>query len=775
MKKENSFMQKKATSIVLKSTSWEQFVKKCDELGSLPAAKKIKGDAFEILTKHYLLTDPIFVSKFDEVLHHWELNNHPDNILQELNLPNPEIGVDIIAKYKDGSYCAIQCKFKQDRTKNISYNELSTFFSVTERSSTYPKLTHRIISTSSNEISYKVGRVHKEKLAYLTYSDFEDLSKERFMQIHDSIYGHKLILEPFSPREHQKIAINKTSDYFENSGFRKGKIIHPCGSGKSMTAYWISEKLQAKTVLIAVPSLALVRQTLDAWTKQALATGSTIDYIAVCSDRDVGQSDDPIMNTHDLGISVTTNSDTVKKFLLDGNASMKVVLTTYQSGSVIISACDRIDRSFDLGIFDEAHKTTGDKSKKFALLIDDEKLEIKNKIFMTATERQFSGNTTNLMSMDNDSIYGLVIDQLSFKYALEQEPPILCDYKVITVAVTRSDIEQLISENQLTRANGQQHTFIDDGATIASLIALRKLSADKGIKHAISFHKSIKRANEFTALNNLLNHTPDTQTILEAFHVSGAMNTSNRNIEINKFIKSQPSVISNARCLTEGVDIPLVDAVLFSDPKQSVIDIVQAAGRAMRTHPEKSLGYIIIPVIIDDHASNKVNEAFKQLVNVVAALGISDNRIIDEAKQLIGSKAVSNDNILQFETFSPQAEIQFSVLEKEIKLKIWDRLSFAKSTVGESNFAKWMQNESELSKSSMDKYTRVVRKISNDLVRCDLSYSSLEEITEKADLERLKEKYFSIDEYKDLDTRGNRMYTAGFNQLIKYQNFLKRD
>ena len=113
--------------------------------------------------------------------------------------------------------------------------------------------------------------------------------------------------------------------------------------------------------------------------------------------------------------------------------------------------------------------------------------------------------------------------------------------------------------------------------------------------------------------------------------------------------------------MTEGVDIPLVDAVLFSDPKQSVIDIVQAAGRAMRTHPEKSLGYIIIPVIIDDHISDKVNEAFKQLVNVVAALGISDNRIIDEAKHLIGSKAVSSNNILQFETFSPQAEIQFSV------------------------------------------------------------------------------------------------------------------
>ena len=146
-------MLKEAIILVSKSSSWENFVKKCDELGSSSVAKKIKGNAFEILSKHYLLTDPIFVSKFDEVLHHWELNNHSENILEELKLPSPEIGVDIIAKYKDGTYCAIQCKFKQDRTKNLSYNELSTFFSVTERSITYPKLSHRIICTSSNEIS----------------------------------------------------------------------------------------------------------------------------------------------------------------------------------------------------------------------------------------------------------------------------------------------------------------------------------------------------------------------------------------------------------------------------------------------------------------------------------------------------------------------------------------------------------------------------------------------------------------------------------------------
>ena len=251
------------------------------------------------------------------------------------------------------------------------------------------------------------------------------------------------------------------------------------------------------------------------------------------------------------------------------------------------------------------------------------------------------------------------------------------------------------------------------------------------------------------------------------------MGTSYRNYEIEKFANSSPSIISNSRCLTEGVDIPIVDAVLFADPKQSVIDIVQAAGRAMRTHPNKKLGYIIIPVIIDKSSEDKINDAFKQLINVLAALSINDKRIIDEVQQSIKTNTFNTGEILKFEEFTPDSEIEFEELIKELKIKIWDRVSFAKSVIGESEFNRWMQHNTKLSKSSMDKYSRVVRKISNDLVKMNLAYSSLEEITDDADLSRLKEKYFSIKEFKDLDDRGNRMYSAGFNRLIDFQNFKK--
>lgn len=735
-------------------------------LGDSPQYKKLKGDAFEYLTKFSLKINPIFSAKFSNVLHHSEL---PITTRDKLKLPHPEVGVDLIAECKDGLFYAIQCKFHQDPSVNVTYEELSTFFSVTERDETYANLSHRLVCTSAYEVSNKVRKLHPRKLGFLTYFDFANLDDNHFAEIHSLIKGQKPVFRPLVPKKHQTQAVSKVSEYFGEYFQTRGKIIHPCGAGKSLTAYWIAKNLFSKNIVIAVPSLALVRQTLNTWVRQALADNREIDYVAVCSDKDVGQTDDPLMNSHELGIAVTTSTNDVVNFLSSKSSAVKVLLTTYQSGAVVISAAQQMQFKFDLGVFDEAHKTTGDRTKKFALLLNDEEINFQRKIFMTATERQFQGDTTNLLSMDDEYTYGKVIDQLSFKRALEETPPILCDYKVITLSVTRNEIEKLIIENSLTKANGKNYSFTEDSTTIAALIAHRKLSNERGIKHAISFHKSIRRAQEFKELNDLIDSHSAFGQKIHSFHVSGKMGTSARNFEIERFKKQVPSIISNARCLTEGVDIPAVDAVVFADPKQSLIDIVQAAGRAMRTHPSKSLGYIIIPVVIDNKNEEKINDAFKQLVNVVAALAINDERIIEEAKLAVKTNNFNSGKILEFEEFIPSDQLEFQTFIQEVQIKIWDRVSFARSVVGESEFNKWMKSQTNLSETSMEKYTRVVRKISNDLVKLNLAYSSLEEITEKADLERLKKEYFSIDEYKDLDKRGNRMYSAGFNMLIKYQ------
>ena len=754
--------------IILNSRNWETFNNTLLKFGVAPQYRKVTGDAFEYLTKFLLLSDPIFLPVIKEVYHHSELSLVTrDN----LKLPHPEVGVDLIAECHDGSYYAIQCKWTRYYKKNLPLDKVSQFLGITNREGTQEKISHRLICTSANGVSHVIRKNFPTKLGFLTRSDYLSLDDERFKNIHSLILGEKTTLKPFYPRKHQIKAISKSENFFGNMQQDRGKIIHPCGAGKSLTAYWVAKNQRSKLVLIAVPSLALVKQTLSTWSRQALADGTNIEYIAICSDQDVSHSDDPLMNSHDLGIAVTTDPEKLMKFLVAQNNKLKVVITTYQSGEVVISASNKCQIKFDLGIFDEAHKTTGDKTKKFAQLLQDDKIHIKRKVFMTATERQFIGNTTNLLSMDDEEVYGKTIDQFSFKSALEQSPPILCDYRLITIGVTRKEIENIIINNSYTKANGKNFSFTEDSTTIAAFVAHKKLTKERGIKHAISFHKTIKRAKEFTELNRQSDLRSEYKESIAAFHVSGKMGTSARNLEIEKFANTSPSIISNARCLTEGVDIPVVDAVIFADPKQSVIDIVQAAGRAMRVHPSKKIGFIVIPVIIDQNDTNKINSAFKQLVNVIAALGVSDERIIDEAKYAVKTNSFDKGEILEFEEYAPNAEIEFGKFIKELKIKIWDRVSFAKSVVGETEFNQWMKNNTNLSDSSMEKYNRVVRKISNDLVKLDLAYSSLEEIANTSNLELLKEKYFAIKEYKDLDDRGNRMYSSGFNRLIEYQKF----
>ena len=733
-----------AQKIILKSANWTEFELELEKLGSAPKFKKLKGEAFEQLTKCYLKIDPLYRSMFENVWHHSEL---PINVKDELKLPSPEIGVDLVAQNTNGTYCAIQCKFHQDRTQNVTYNELSTFFSVTERAETYQKIFHRLICTSANEIAKRVRQLHPEKLGFLCANEFQKLDDIAFDEIHSLIRGDHKTFIPFSPRSHQLTAIEKTNKYF-TFGHNKGKIIHPCGSGKSLTAYWIARDLNVKSILISVPSLALVKQTLSAWTREAIANQTKMEWIAVCSDQDVSINDDPSYQSHDLGIAVTTDINAVASFLLQSTEAMKVVITTYQSSEVTSAAVNSIKYEFDLGIFDEAHKTAGHKSKKFSHLISDENVPTKKKIFMTATERQFRGDSTDFLSMDDQQIYGEVIDQLSFKRALEQKPQILCDYKIITVIVTKNEIEKVLIKNELTSVDGGNYSFESDSSTIAALFSLKKLARERNIRHAISFHSSIKRAEQFRDINDKINLRSNSLEILNAYHVSGKNSTGERHAEINRFLANSPSVIANARCLTEGVDIPEIDAVVFSDPKQSVIDIVQAAGRAMRTHEQKALGYIVIPVILENDQEDTVHDAFRQLIAVIAALGINDDRIIEEAKQYVGATVKGAGKILEFVEYAPTTEIDFAELVHGLEIKIWDRLSFAKSVIGESKFAKWMTEHTSLSPKTIKNYNQAVRKISNDLVKLKMAYSSLEDITEKADLKQLKLEYFSIAEYR---------------------------
>ena len=255
-----------ASDFISGAKSWADLHKFLSELGADRNLEK--GRVFEELTRLYLLTSPIFATKLAEVWHH---SSVPTKVADELGLQRPEIGVDLIARTRDGDYWAIQCKFHQDRSQNVTYDELKTFLSITERSQTFDRLSHRLVCTSADGVSERVTQAHPHKLGFLTAAEFSKLGPEEFSSFGKVLAGEKPTYRPTSPRPHQRRAVDNAVKHFKDGGNTRGKLIHPCGSGKSLSAYWIGEALSAKAVLIAVPSLSLVRQTLGTWTREALA------------------------------------------------------------------------------------------------------------------------------------------------------------------------------------------------------------------------------------------------------------------------------------------------------------------------------------------------------------------------------------------------------------------------------------------------------------------------------------------------------------------------
>jgi predicted helicase len=221
----------------------------------------------------------------------------------------------------------------------------------------------------------------------------------------------------------------------------------PCGTGKSLAAFWIANEMKAKHVLIAVPSLALLQQTLKVWTREFLINNIQPDWLCVCSDDTVKEDQDSFVSyTYDLGIEVTTDKDEIRKFLKTKSKNIKVIFTTYQSGKVTAQGSKGF--TYDLGIMDEAHKTVGHKDKPMAHLLHQKNIRIKHRLFMTATERLFRANKEEYLSMDDESDYGKIIYELTFKDAINSKPPIISDYKIITFGISEPEIEEIYQDNK---------------------------------------------------------------------------------------------------------------------------------------------------------------------------------------------------------------------------------------------------------------------------------------------------------------------------------------
>tara|TARA_B100000787_G_scaffold167343_1_gene153937 strand:- start:57 stop:2771 length:2715 start_codon:yes stop_codon:yes gene_type:complete len=635
----------------------------CDFNNALvPLNNKQKGDAFELLSKVYFTIDHKY-NNYDNI---WLLSEVPKKDLEIIGLESRDLGIDLIAK-KGEEYHAIQCKYHTDKYRAVTFREVSTFIALLAN---YDKLTEGYICSSAINTSKNYDAVKKKPVSKILSDTWSNLDECFFNRVRKYLKKEKYIPEPFYPRPHQVKATNDAYNHFIKNEESRGKLIFPCGTGKSLTGFWMMEKLDAMSTIIAVPSLSLIKQTLDVYLKEIVARGIKVRWLCICSDEAIGSNTEIKFKTEDIGVPCNTDSNYINNWLKENKDNRNIIFTTYQSSRLIAGISKELNHTFDLGILDEAHKTVGSSDKLFSYLLFEENVSIKNRIFMTATERFYRGSKDDIVSMDDTDVYGDIFAEMSFKEAIDLK--LLTDYKIITIDIKKSELSKFIKDNGLVEVNNVWKKEIE-ARSLASMLALRKAMKQFPIKNAVSFHSSIAKAKRNRELHS---HITDNYGYdpIDTYTVSGKDKTSKRNDIIQEFASSEKALITNARCLTEGVDVPNIDCIVFADPKKSKVDIVQALGRALRKKEDKDWCYVILPVIYDEKTSEIDNENFNDILSTVRGLAANDERIIEYFKDK--SLPKGNKKNGGAEVFSMISEtLSESDFAEQLNIRIWEKLS----------------------------------------------------------------------------------------------------
>lgn len=652
-------------SLISKVNTWSDF-----KNGLKPLSKLEKGNAFEELTKYYLLSNAVYKDKLKNV---WLQKEIPPSVTKKLNLPSNDQGIDLIAENNDGTFWAIQCKYLQDEEQRLSHRAISTFTSLSKL--TAKNISYCLVATTADDYA-KLYKGNNE-IGFINADEWNKLNKEFFTNVRTAIAGKEIKYKPYKPKSHQQKALKEASEHFLKQKNNRGKLVFPCGAGKSLTGYWIKQALNAQSTIVAVPSLSLVKQTLEVYLRESVANKKKIEWLCVCSDEGIGKNDDVVVHTNEIGVPCITDKNFIANWIKENKKNKTVIFTTYQSGKTIVEAAKIAKAKFDLGIMDEAHKTVGNQDKLFSYLLFDKNIKIDKRIFMTATERRYAGSSDNILSMDDVEVYGETFTQMPFKDAINQD--ILSDYKIITLFISDKEVKEIIEKNAFVKPQGKEWDKETEARTLASMVALRKAMVQFPIHHAVTFHSSIKKAEAFEQSQVLFSEAfPEFQNI-DSFHVSGAMPTSQRSKIVNEFATSNKAIITNAKCLTEGVDVPNIDCVLFADPRKSTVDIVQAVGRALRKKEGKQFGYVILPVFTKSKTKEEIIESaeFKEILSTLRALASNDERIIEYFRDISKKgKSNSSNGLVQFDIDENIIErISEKDLIDSLQLKTWDKLA----------------------------------------------------------------------------------------------------
>jgi len=626
------------------------------------------GKIFEVFSKYYFLTAPEIDNQYSDV---WLYDEIPLTVKDSLDLGTVEYGIDLLLKTHTSKYIAVQCKFKNDETSKLNWSsdKIANLFAYCPKADGYivfsncASLDDVSLSRQDNFTFFNIG--HLLEIEPNTFSNITLLSND--IQPKEKVY--------FTPKPHQQKAIDECVQWFTEGEEARGQLILPCGAGKTFTALWIKEELKSNKTLILVPSLALLRQIKNEWSKQRK---TQYQYLCVCSEKDIdnNNTDSIVTHTYEIGGNVTTDPNEISSFL-NQSFQEKVIFSTYQSLPAIIDSIKNTDIKFDFVFCDEAHKTAGISKGVFGLIHDNEKIPAKRRLYATATPRivkeslkkKLGDDLKYTHDMNDPQTFGEEFYRMSFKDAIDEN--ILVDYKIVAIGVNDLQLASYLKERRYVGDN----ISIDE---VANNYALDFVMSKYFANHALTFHSRVKLAKEFaTRHSKLFNETT-------SFSVDGTQPTSIRNQILNEFKNSEKAIISNARCLTEGVDVPTIDLVYFSDPKNSKVDIIQAVGRALRKKEGKKLGYVVVPIYHSDNkeVENSISQgSFKNLLQVIRSLCDQDERLQDEINSIAfgkGKKGSKKIDIIS--SFDEEIEsLHLIGFEEKLQESLFDQIIYKTS------------------------------------------------------------------------------------------------
>ncbi len=648
-----------------------------------------KGSLFEKISKQFLQEhDSANEYESIDLWYDWELRGK-----------ERDKGIDIVITTSNEEYIAVQCKFHQNSISYNDISPFLTqlqsgvgevkfkkgiIISTSNLTSEALKAIEQIRSTG---MGIDIDEITEEDFIYsrIDWEKFDPTKTEDEIPLCDKK----------RPCPHQTEAIEKTKEYFSNPKNARGKLIMACGTGKTYTSLKIMESLDPKITLFLAPSIALLSQTFREYAQEK----SEPFYASiVCSDDKTGQSkknkskneDNDDIKFSELPIKASTRLEDILSVYEKAQKENKcfIIFSTYQSALRIKEAQEAGLKEIDLIICDEAHRTVGamystnerDDKNAFTLCHSDENIKATKRLYMTATPKVYSESSKAkakekdnvIYSMDDAEVFGEEIYTLNFERAIALD--LLTDYKVIILAVRSENLSGVTNSvnkkiSQLEAKGTKLDKKLINNEFVCKIVGTHKGLAKQDVialddenqedndlknkadtfvsQRAISFCKSIQTSKNIKDSFETIMECYDEELKKKSFknlqiridHVDGTMNCKERldKLEnLNTFEPNTCKVLSNARCLSEGVDVPALDSIVFFDGKSAMVDIIQAVGRVMRKAKGKKRGYIILPIALEESEIKNLNEAinntnFKNIWKVLKALRSHDSRLVDEA------------------------------------------------------------------------------------------------------------------------------------------------